>query len=436
MARMLVAVVVLVFLMCSGRPAFAGLLEYVGRADDSYTYTIQSRAEFGPITAHTIRMTSQTWKGMVWTHWLTVFVPSELRHPEKAMLLIDGGTTQADGPDLSSSEALVMAAIAEDAGTLVAMLEQVPNQPLFDGKEEDAIIAYTFDQFLETGDEDWPLLLPMVKSAVRAMDTVEDFARTTLHERVEEFFLLGGSKRGWTTWLAAVADKRVFAIAPVVIDLLNMEPQMAHQLRCYGAYSEQIAEYTSRSIQDRMSTDAGARLLRIVDPYAYRDALGLPKLIVLGTNDPYWTVDAANLYVPGLKGVKHLHYQANTGHDVTPRGVATIAVFYRSLVDGRPLPEYRWEKGSDGALEVVWADPEAQAVLWKAFSASRDFRDAEWHSEELDGEGRCVAAVDPPEQGWVAYYVELIGSRDGAEYGLCTAMTVLPEALPFPEAAD
>ena len=33
-----------------------------------------------------------------------------------------------------------------------------------------------------------------------------------------------------------------------------------------------------------------------VDPYAYRDRLQTPKLITLGTNDPYWPLEALELY--------------------------------------------------------------------------------------------------------------------------------------------
>jgi len=60
----------------------------------------------------------------------------------------------------------------------IAELKQVPNQPITFAsdpnqapKTEDAIIAYTWQHFLQdpSSDPDWVLQFPQVKSAVRAM---------------------------------------------------------------------------------------------------------------------------------------------------------------------------------------------------------------------------------------------------------------------------
>jgi len=39
---------------------------------------------------------------------------------------------------------------------VAAVLMNVPNQPLYEDRREDALIAYTFNQYIKTGDEIWP----------------------------------------------------------------------------------------------------------------------------------------------------------------------------------------------------------------------------------------------------------------------------------------
>src|SRR5439155_1255709 len=128
---------------------------------------------------------------------------------------------------------------------------------------------------------------------------------------VRRFVVSGGSKRGWTTWLTGASDARVKAIAPLVIDTLNMKAQMDHQLKSYGKYSLMIRDYTNRGLVPMPKTEEAVKLWQMVDPYFYRDQLKMPTLIVNGANDPYWTVDALNLYWDGLKGEKWVLYVPN-----------------------------------------------------------------------------------------------------------------------------
>ena len=42
----------------------------------------------------------------------------------------------------------------------------------------------------------------------------------------------------------------------------------------------------------------------MVDPFTYRDRLTKPKLLINGTNDRYWTLDALDLYWNELQGAE------------------------------------------------------------------------------------------------------------------------------------
>jgi len=282
-----------------------------------------------------ITMISQKWREFTWRHRLRIVKPPELRHPETAILYITGS---GDG----RSELQLIARAAERVGAIAAVLHDVPNQPLIrPDLVEDNLIAHTFVQYADTGDETWPLLFPMVKSAVRAMDTVQAFAQKEWGIRIQDFTVTGASKRGWTTWLTAAVDKRVRAIAPMVFDNLNFFAQMPHQLKTWGKYSEQISEYSERNLMAMMSTERGRKLVSMVDPYFYRERYTMPILIINGANDPYWVIDAAQFYFHDLPSPrKYALYVPNGGHGLGDyeRVLNSMTAFYRMVVGELEFP--------------------------------------------------------------------------------------------------
>ena len=83
-------------------------------------------------------------------------------------------------------------------------------------------------------------------------------------------------------------DKRVVAVVPVVIDLLNVEASFEHHYRAYGFWALAIAAYQPSGIMRWAGTTELASLLRIEDPYAYRDRLIMPKFMINSAGDQFF----------------------------------------------------------------------------------------------------------------------------------------------------
>lgn len=400
------------------------LAEYIAQPDPSFTWREVASGNLAGAEFVEYLMTSQTWRGTPWKHQLFILKPTKMtRDARNALLFIHGGRwkPEFDAPRTDAeppNEALLFVRLAETIGAPVAIVRQVPFQPLFDRKE-DALIAYTFEQYMRTGESDWPLLLPMTKSAVRAMDAVQTIVKERWQASINSFTVTGASKRGWTTWLTAATDKRVMAIAPMVIDVLNMQVQMDHQRATWGEFSDEIADYSTLDLPAQLKTPRGQELLSMVDPYSYRRLLTQPKLILLSTNDRYWPLDALKNYWPGLPNPKHVLYVPNQGHGLSdPERVITgLSAIHRYAAAGKTLPKTTWSFATaKDALNIqVKADQPTQRVLvWSARSASRDFRDSPWTSQECsktkDGH---ACSVERGKDGYTAAFAETSFKQEG-----------------------
>jgi len=201
---------------------------YLALPDDSFRWEIVERNEAPNEQTILINLTSQTWQGIPWQHYLLVAIPNRVINSDNALLLI-GGSSAGRRP--RDSEVAQIRLLAEMTGMPAALLLQVPNQPLLGGYFEDALIGETLLRAIETEDATWPLLFPMTKSAIRAMDAVQQVLKQEKQFDIKGFVVAGASKRGWTSWLAAASgDERIIAIVPMVIDNLNIRDQMIYQL--------------------------------------------------------------------------------------------------------------------------------------------------------------------------------------------------------------
>lgn len=422
---------------------------YVEQRDPSYTYSVANTIDGEGYTVFTIDFTSQTWRSpdevdrTEWKHWLTVVKPDQMK-TNTGLLFIGGGRNGRPAPE-GVDEGLVALAMA--TGSAVADLGQVPNQPLVfsgetEGRSEDSLIAYTWDKYMRTGDENWPARLPMTKSAVRAMDTITDFLATPEggSATVDQFVVAGGSKRGWTTWTTGAVDDRVVAMVPIVIDMLNVVPSFMHHWEVYGFWAPAVDDYVEMGIMDWMGTPEYEALLKIVEPYEYRSRYTMPKLLMNATGDQFFLPDSAQFYYEDLPGETYLRYVPNANHSLDGSdAMETLMAFYSTVLNDTPRPRFRWSIANDDSIRVIVVDKPSAVRLWQATNPdTRDFRvdtiGKVWSSTLLEDQGNSVyiARVPKPEKGWTAFFVELTYSVGGpAPLKLTTQVHVVPDKAPF-----
>lgn len=431
-------------------PPKTALDRYIALPTPEYGFQIVRTVNAGAYRSHTISMISQRWRTAsevdkpLWEHWLTITEPQHIK-TDVCVFVISGGSN-TDHPRRLVDP--VVADVAARTGAVVAVLHMVPNQPLTfsdEGKPrgEDDLVAYTWDKFLRTGDDQWPLRLPMTKAAVRGMDTVTA-VMSQLHKSItiDRFIVGGSSKRGWTAWLTAAVDKRVIAIVPVVIDVLNVGAQAQHAYRVYGSWPAALEAYEKMGIMKWLGTPQMNALLSIEDPYSYRERIAVPKLIVNATGDQFFTPDSSQFYFNSLEGEKYLRYVPNTDHALT--GSASNAgetgiAFVDSIIAGTDRPQYSWQSDREGTIHVRSAGKPLSVKLWQAVNHhTRDFRlqtiGRAFHATELQDQGNFTytATVSPPDRGYAAYFVELTYPALRNEvFTVTTSVSVTPAALPF-----
>jgi len=421
---------------------------YVRAPDASYKWNAVGTSVVSGVSVSMLEMTSQTWRSEkdvdkpVWKHFLQIYKPANAK-PGIAMLMVAGGNNKGNKPNPDP----IMLAIAKDTGMVMAELRQIPSEPLrFTGESkdrtEDGIIAYTWDKYMRTGDDQWPLRLPMTKAGVRAMDTVTAYLKTKEggEINIDRFIVTGGSKRGWTTWTIAAVDKRVVAIAPMVIDLLNIVPSFIHHYRAYGFWAPAIKDYTDMNIMGWLGTKQFKNLMKIEEPYEYRDRLTMPKLIINSAGDDFFLPDSSQFYYKKLLGEKHLRYMPNTRHGLEPIGVSqSLAAFCDSIANNRPIPDFNWKVDKNaGTIEVNATQAPKELKLWQVTNPkARDFRltetKATWTSQKVAlTNGKYVAKVAKPANGFTAFFVELIyDSGSKHPHTFTTEVNVVPNTYPF-----
>ncbi|QJD68541.1 PhoPQ-regulated protein [Xanthomonas campestris pv. badrii] len=379
-------------------------------------------------------LTSQTWSPeslvtpAVWQHAVAIYVPTDAL-PTRAVLLSTNGTRNAAAGSAaqpaSELQPEALAALAQRSRTVVIALSDIPNQALtYRGddtpRREDDSVAYTWSQFLQAPQQRKTLLLhvPMAAAIARTMSLAE---RELAPLRIHRFILAGASKRGWASWHATIADRRVEAVVPLVIDILNMPAVLDHMYRTYGGnWPIAFAPYARQGITAQLQTPEFAQLVQVQDPLSYlrspyRKRLSVPKYIVNASGDDFFLPDNTRFFYDALPGSKALRMVPNSAHNgIRASVVDSLVPFIRRLQQRRALPQLSGalQAGTAPQIRLRSSERPAQLRLWSASNPqARDFRYAcgirySATALPLPRGSKVAVPIQVPAVGWSAYFVE------------------------------
>lgn len=196
-------------------------------------YTLINTAPLAQVVVRHYELLSQHWSpdDMVtpaqWRHNVDIYIP-ETAKEHHALVVVNNGINYDKGVQITGKPGdfpqETLASISRDTNTIVISVSDIPNQYLTfqDDKKplkEDESVSRSWALFMEAPEQRklMPLNIPMVTAISQAMRLAK---KELTQWNINSFIITGISKRGWTTWLSAIADPDVEAIVPFAIDLL------------------------------------------------------------------------------------------------------------------------------------------------------------------------------------------------------------------------
>jgi PhoPQ-activated pathogenicity-related protein len=181
-------------------------------------------------------------------------------------------------------------------------------------------------------------------------------------------------------------------------------------------------------------------LMKIEEPYEYRDRFTMPKFLINASGDQFFLPDSSQFYFKDLPGVKYLRYVPNADHSLKGSDAfETLLAAYHAILNQVPLPQFSWTVQPDHSLRVTAKTRPTAVKLWQATNPdARDFRmetlGPRYESTTLtdSGGGIYVGKVAAPAKGWTAFFVELtFPSGCKVPFKFTTQVCVVPDTLPY-----
>lgn len=204
----------------------------------------------------------------------------------------------------------------------------------------------------------------MVKAAYQCMKAAQEFLEFNGIARVEGWVAAGASKRGWTTWdVAVVRDHcndcvKILGVAPLVPIVPDLDEEIHRMWQAFGGFTWAFQDYLELNLTERMASPEWEMAKNIIDPMAYVERLdGIPKYIIVTSDDEFMMFDWTNLYFDKLPGEKHVFITPNAEHEMVTgirKVLSACHTFHRSIASGKTeRPNFNYTYNPDnGELAV------------------------------------------------------------------------------------
>jgi len=453
--------------------------EYVQRKDDVFSWNLLTEYRFDDdnCTTYILNMTSHRWMDEtfssrpIWTHYVGVSIPDTPKR-NFAYMYIDGGGITSGIPGREDGRVNITRQIAHYTGYFGAFVLQVPNQgvvfandPDQVSRTEDRFIAWTWKTFMETDNPNPEMVarFPMTKAGVQALDCINQFVLSRRPQNnITQFGVGGGSKRGWTAWSVAATDRRVIAVTPMVMSLLNFESTLQAHYRNLGGWTWVFNDYwelnLTQHFHDEKAINHVDGLWNYEDMFRYRERLALiPKLLVSGTGDEFFLVTDSHNWWNQMGGPKWILMNQNAEHSLVPWhrkiGETVGAWLMLLLEDNLPnVPQMAWLRGPSvtGGRIALNVDPVPDEITaWTAHTwrddIKKDFRlvigqpptpnPVFWTRKAVTHVGPGSYDVEVPTElpGYNAVFMDCSWTSliPGLTLHLTTEVQVTPDTFPF-----
>ncbi len=374
------------------------LSKFVTKSDSNYKFEVIEEKQGEGYKAYILDFTSQSWHPEktvppVWRHWLTVIVPKQ-RVKDIGMLVLTNGFSTPETP--MSEIPPYFISLAVSSKSVVAILEGFPRDKVGIYKtptqvtnlELPEFASWSLKQYFETHDPSWIVFCPLVKTVVRAMDATQDLLLKNLRSEIPlKEFVLCADTPYFVPWLVPPVDNRVIGLISINTSSFHFEQQIKRMFMDEIALPNFFAEMDDAGLLPLLETEDGENLLKIIDPYYYRESLKIPKLVVSLNNNQwqdmiYLSEQTVSEIPDPVYWLIYPQLQLSREYAFLPQQTLynfsspsrtnlriydfkdTIQVFYQRLLGQRNMPVFQWEFSQKGECRIKVSEDIIECRIW------------------------------------------------------------------------